>query len=226
MTHSAPVIEIEALCVDAWQGKRWVNIVRDVTLAIEPGEIVGLVGESGSGKSTTAYASLGYARAGTRIVDGRVRVAGRDLIGRSDQELRSIRGAGIAMVPQNPGRSLTPSMRVGAQIAEVIRVHEAGPSRAGARQRALELLAGVGLRSPADIAGRYPHQLSGGQQQRVAIAVALAGGPKVLVLDEPTTALDVTSQAVVLRLLSDLRSQLGVGMLYVTHDLGVVGQIL
>ena len=220
-----PVIEVRGLTVEAYLQDGWTAVVNDVSFAIGAGEALGLVGESGSGKSTTAYALFGYARAGTRIRGGSVRFAGHDLLRRSDRQLREVRGSGLAMVPQNPGNSLTPSMRIGTQIAEVLRVHRVSGDRGSARARALELLTEVGLPRPADLIDRYPHQLSGGQQQRAAIAVALAANPRLLVLDEPTTALDVTSQARVLDLLARLRAELGVSMLYVTHDLGVVAQI-
>jgi peptide/nickel transport system ATP-binding protein len=226
MSHpSEPVVEVYGLTVEAYIRDTWTTVVHDVSFAIRPGEALGLVGESGSGKSTMAYALFGYTRAGTRIRAGSVRFAGQDLLRCSDRQLRDVRGSGLAMVPQNPGNSLTPSMRIGRQIAEVLRVHGVCRDRASARTRAVELLAEVGLPRPLELIDRYPHQLSGGQQQRVAIAVALAGDPRLLVLDEPTTALDVTSQARVLRLLARLRAERGVSMLYVTHDLGVLAQV-
>jgi peptide/nickel transport system ATP-binding protein len=198
--------------------------VDEVSLSIYPGEVVGLVGESGCGKSSTAYAVLGYARTGTRIESGRVMFGGADVLGLPPHKLRRLRGASIALVPQNPGNSLTPSLRVGLEIAETLRAHGRGDDRRSSHQ-VVDLLSEVGLPDPEAIARRYPHQLSGGQQQRVVLALSLACRPKLLVLDEPTTALDVTSQAAVLELLARLRQAQGLSMLYVTHDLAVLGEI-
>jgi oligopeptide/dipeptide ABC transporter ATP-binding protein len=223
-SNRVPVLRLEELTISAAEGVDWTTIVDGVSLSIDPGEIVGLVGESGCGKSSTAYAVLGYARTGTRIESGRVLFEGGDVLGLPPQKLRRLRGASVALVPQNPGNSLTPSLRVGREIGETLRVHGRSEDRRGSRQ-VLELLGEVGLPDPEAIARRYPHQLSGGQQQRVVLALALACRPRLLVLDEPTTALDVTSQAAVLELLTRLRRTQGLSMLYVTHDLAVLGEI-
>jgi ABC-type glutathione transport system ATPase component len=220
-----PVLTMNGLTVRGRRRGEWADVVHKVDLQVHPGEILGLVGESGSGKSTTAYAAFAYARPGMRITAGRVTVAGTEMLGAPSRQLRAVRGRGIGLVPQNPGTSLTPSARVGNQIAEVLRVHDVCSSARELRERTLSLLEEAGIADPEGTAQRYAHQLSGGQLQRVAIAAALVCEPPLLVLDEPTTALDVTTQAKVLRLLVRLRAAHGTGMLYVTHDLGVVGQL-
>jgi oligopeptide/dipeptide ABC transporter ATP-binding protein len=217
-------MRVDGLTVDFWEQGTWANVVDRVSFEIYQGEALGLVGESGSGKSTTAYALFGYRRPGSRVRAGSVRFEGRDIIPLRERELRSIRGRTIALVPQNPASSLTPSIRVGRQIVETLRAHRVCGDRE-AYERAVELLAHVGLPRPKVLAERYPHELSGGQQQRAVIALALACRPRLLVLDEPTTALDVTTQARILRLLARLQDELGMSMLYVTHNLGVVAQI-
>ncbi|MGH9245333.1 MAG: ABC transporter ATP-binding protein [Acidimicrobiales bacterium] len=224
MPDEAAVAEVESLVVDFWDRGAWVNVVNDVSFVLLPGETLGLVGESGSGKSTTAYALLGYRRPGSRLRHGAVRFGGRDLLRLAETDLRGIRGSEICLVPQNPAGSLTPTIRVGSQLVEALKAHGRGASRE-AHTRVIELFAQVGLPRPHTIARRYPHELSGGQQQRVVIAMALACDPKLLVLDEPTTALDVTTQARILELLVRLRSERGMSMLYVTHNLGVVAQV-
>jgi oligopeptide/dipeptide ABC transporter ATP-binding protein len=219
-----PVMRVDGLTVDFLDRGEWANVVDRASFEVYPGEALGLVGESGSGKSTTAYSLFGYRRPVSRFRAGSVRFDGRDLLALRERDLRSIRGRTIALVPQNPATSLTPSIRVGSQIVETLRAHRiCGPREAGAR--AVELLAQVGLPRPKVLAERYPHELSGGQQQRAVIALALACSPKLLVLDEPTTALDVTTQARILRLLARLQVELGMSMLYVTHNLGVVAQL-
>ncbi len=220
-----PVIEVRGLTVDVWDRGGWWNVVDGVSFPIGAGESLGLVGESGCGKSTVAFALLGYRRPGSRVRSGAVLFEGRDLLRLPEAALRGIRGRRIALVPQNPAGSLTPSMRVGGQIAEVLEAHGICRSRAESWERALHLLEQAGLPEPAAIARHYPHELSGGQQQRVVIAMALACRPDLLVLDEPTTALDVTTQARILRLLDDLRAAHGMAMLYVSHNLGVVAQL-
>ncbi len=220
----AVVAEVESLVVDFWDRGAWVNVVNGASFTVLPGETVGLVGESGSGKSTTAYALLGYRRPGSRVRSGAVRFTGRDLLHLGERDLRAIRGSEIGLVPQNPAGSLTPTLRVGSQLVEVLEAHGRGSGRA-AHRHMVELFAQVGLLRPNALAERYPHELSGGQQQRVVIAIALACDPTLLVLDEPTTALDVTTQARILELLVRLRSERGMSMLYVTHNLGVVAQL-
>jgi peptide/nickel transport system ATP-binding protein len=195
-------------------------IVEETDLRLAPGEILGLVGESGSGKTTTALALLGYCAPGVEIAAGTLEVAGQRL--RMDESMRASRGSLISYVPQNPGRALNPSLRVVDALNELLRAHRAGEPRS---DFAITMLDTVGLDASADFGRRFPHQLSGGQQQRVCIALALACDPAVVVLDEPTTGLDVITQAKILTELLRLRDEKGVAMVYVTHDLAVVGQI-
>jgi peptide/nickel transport system ATP-binding protein len=223
-TAAAPVVRVSGLTVDFKRNQGWANVLNDVSFEIERGETLGLVGESGSGKSTTAYALFGYRRPGSRIADGQVLVGNTDVLALKDRKLKRIRGRDIALVPQNPAGSLTPSMRIGAQVVEALEAHGVA-SGAKANKRMLEALADVGLPDPPAVARRYPYELSGGQQQRVVIAMGLVCEPQLLVLDEPTTALDVTTQARILRLLARVRAVHEMSMLYVTHNLGVVSQI-
>lgn len=222
-SSSPPVVRVENLTVDFWE-QRWLNVVNQVSFSIYQGETLGLAGESGCGKSTTAFSLFGYRRPGSRVSAGAIYFQGQNLLALNEHALQTIRGAQICLVPQNPASALTPSMRVGGQIVESLEAHQLA-SASQANARTLDLLAQVGLPNPKQIASRYPFQLSGGQQQRVVIAMALAGDPKLLVLDEPTTALDVTTQARVLKLLARLQAERGMSTLYVTHNLGVLAQI-
>jgi peptide/nickel transport system permease protein len=197
-------------------------VVDGVDFDVAPGEVVGLVGESGSGKTVTALALLGLLGATGRVVGGSIRFAGRELVGMPSARLREVRGAGIAMISQEPMVSLDPSFRVGDQIAEAARAH-GGVSRREARARAAELLQAVRL-DPA-VGRRYPHEVSGGMAQRVAIAIALAGRPRLLIADEPTTALDVTVQAEILDLLRSLQESTGMAVVLVSHDWGVIADL-
>ena len=221
----APVAQLDGVSLDYRQGDGWLRVLEAVSLDIAPGEVVGLVGESGCGKSTLGGLLLGYRHPNARVVDGRAVFEGTNLLELDREALDRIRGRRVALIPQDPTTALNPSMRVGSQIAEVLRVHGQSATRAEATERVVEVLGNVSLPDPHSIARRFPHQLSGGQQQRVTIAMALACNPSLLVLDEPTTGLDVTTQDQILRLLIELRSRLGMAMLYVTHDLGVVAQI-
>jgi len=220
----APALEIERLSVSFETPRGEVRALRDVTFDIEAGEVFGVAGESGSGKSTLAYAIMRDLAPNARVVSGAIRFAGEDLLGLVPDALRSIRGRRIAMVYQDPQSALNPSMRVGQQIAEVLEIH-ALASRSGAAARALELLALVHIPDPPAVARAYPHQLSGGMQQRVVIAMALAGNPGLLIMDEPTTGLDVTTQARILELVADLRHNIGAAILYISHDLAVIAQV-
>ena len=217
----APVLEITDLSTHIQLTKSVVQAVGNVDLSIEPGEALGLVGESGCGKSMTGLSIMGLLPPGGAIVGGSIKLDGRELVGLSDQELRTIRGNDIAMIFQDPLTSLDPTKTVGYQVAEPVRLHK-GASKAAALARAAEVLGLVGLPRPAERLGDYPHQLSGGLRQRVMIAMALSCEPKLLIADEPTTALDVTIQAQILALLHDLKDRLGMAMLLITHDMGVI----
>ncbi len=199
-----------------------IDIDDDVTFAIHQGEVLGLVGESASGKTTAATSLLAYQRRGAKISEGRVEIAGTDVLSASRMALRRIRGGLISYVPQDASAALNPALRIGDQLMEILNEHSFGSSRSEREARLSEMMEEVLLPSDRSFLRRYPHQLSGGQQQRVAIAMALANRPKLIVLDEPTTALDVTTQAHVLDTVRDLTRSYGVSALYVTHDLAVV----
>ena len=216
-----PVLEITDLSTHIQLTKSVVRAVGNVDLTIEPGETLGLVGESGCGKSMTGLSVMGLLPAGGSIVGGSIKLDGRELVGLSDPELRKIRGNEVAMIFQDPLTSLDPTKTIGYQVAEPVRLHK-GASKAAARERAIEVLGLVGLPRPAERLGDYPHQLSGGLRQRVMIAMALSCDPKLLIADEPTTALDVTIQAQILTLLHNLKDRLGMAMLLITHDMGVI----
>ena len=220
-----PLVEVEGLHLAYRQGSGWLKVLHDVSLQIEPGEMLGLVGESGCGKSTLAYQLLGYRHPMARVIGGEVRFKGQSLLSLSRPALDGLRGNRIALVPQDPTTALSPGMRIGRQIAEVLATHGLSTSREEATRRVVELFASVRLPDPEQVLHRYPHQLSGGQQQRVLIAMALACNPDLVVLDEPTTGLDVTTQEQILGLLLDLRERFSTAMLYVTHDLGVISEI-
>ena len=200
------------------------RLLTDVCLSVRPGEALGIVGESGCGKTVTARAVLGLLPPGGRVVGGSVRFDGQELTALTERQLNRIRGSGIALVSQDAVSSLDPTYTVGSQLCEVIR-HHTGASRQRARLRAAELLEMVSLPEPQAILRLRPHQLSGGMAQRVGIAIALAAGPRVLIADEPTTALDVTVQREVLELLSDLRRRLDMALILVTHDWGVLAEV-
>ncbi|MCX7799973.1 MAG: ABC transporter ATP-binding protein [Fimbriimonadales bacterium] len=199
------------------------EVVRGVCLRLDPGETLGVVGESGCGKSMTGYALMGMVPRPGRVT-GSILLEGRELLGRPEAEWRSVRGAQIALVMQDPFASLNPVMRVGDQIAEVLELHR-GMGRRQARDEAVSLLRQVGVPDAERSARKYPHQMSGGQRQRVVIATAFACRPKVLIADEPTTALDVTLQAQILRLIEDLQEQEGTAVILISHDIGVVAAV-
>ncbi|MGE0714924.1 MAG: ABC transporter ATP-binding protein [Alphaproteobacteria bacterium] len=217
-----PLIEVESLSVEFPTARGTVRAVDGLSFAIGRGETVALVGESGSGKSTAALSLLRLLPPGTgRIAGGRVMLEGRDLLTLPPAALRAVRGARVGMIFQDPMMALNPVFTIGAQIAETLRLHER-MSPAAAEARAVELLRRVQVPAPERRVRQYPHNLSGGMRQRVMIAMALACRPTLLVADEPTTALDVTVQAQVLALIADLKAELGMAVLLITHDLGVV----
>jgi len=198
--------------------------VDDVSFQIAAGETLGLVGESGSGKSVTAFSILRLLQVPGRIIGGRVIFEGRDLLALSEGEMREVRGAGISLIFQEPMTALNPVMRVGDQIAEALLVHRKA-TRAEARDRAIELLDAVKIPDAGRRVRDYPHQLSGGMRQRVMIAIALACRPRLVIADEPTTALDVTIQAQVLELLRELKGRYNLAILLITHDFGVIAEM-
>lgn len=200
------------------------HTVRNVTLKIRSGEIYGLVGESGSGKTTLARALVRYLHPNGRIAQGSIRLGNLDLLTLSPKEMRKVWGAKVTMVHQDPVKAITPSIPVGEQVAEMARVH-LGMSRAQAKMKVLEMFEKVQLPDPESVWGRYPHQLSGGMLQRILIATALTTNPQFLIMDEPTTALDVTTEAVILDLVRDLLSEYQTAVLYITHNLGVVARL-
>ena len=219
---SEPLLSVRDLAVTfGLRGQREVHAVDEVSFDVRPGQYVGLVGESGSGKSVTSLAIVGLLpKRGVRVT-GEIRYDGRNLLECSSNEMNALRGRGIAMVFQDPMTSLNPVITVGKQLTEVIRKHE-DADKIEAENRAEALLHKVGIPDPGRRLGEYPHQLSGGMRQRVLIAIALACSPKLLIADEPTTALDVTIQAQILALLKELVEDTGTALIMITHDLGVV----
>jgi peptide/nickel transport system ATP-binding protein len=220
----SPILEINELTVAYQHGEAWLKAVRDVTLCIDYGETYGLVGESGSGKTSLVLAVMRYLGNRGAILKGEIFLGGVDLLSLNENELRQVWGNQISFVPQNPTPSLNPSLSVGKQLEEAI-VHQHDLSSLSAKQLALNWLQKVHLPDPEGVAQRYPHQISGGMQQRVMIAMALCTNPQLLILDEPTTNLDVTTQAKILDLIHELIKGQNTGVLYVTHNLGVVAQI-
>jgi len=223
-TPSSALLRVEGLTTHFRTRAGLARAVDGVSFAIQPGQIMGLVGESGCGKSVTALSIMRLIEHPGEIAAGRIVFEGTDLVKLEKEEMRAIRGADIAMIFQEPMTSLNPVHTVGSQIAEAISVHLKLPHRAAAEQ-AIEMLNLVGIPSPERRVHEYPHQLSGGMRQRVMIAMALSCKPKLLIADEPTTALDVTIQAQILDLLHDLQSQFKMSVLLITHDLGVVAEM-
>ena len=220
-----PVLEVEGLKTVFHTQEGTIHAVNGVSFHLRAGELLGIVGESGSGKSVTMMSLMKLLpEPPAEIVAGSARLEGRDLLQLAPAELRRVRGAEVGFVFQDPMTSLNPVFNIGFQIIEPLREHLA-MSRRAARARAIDLLDLVGIPSPSDRLGDYPHQFSGGMRQRVMIAIALACDPKVLIADEPTTALDVTIQAQIIELLKKLRRELGMGIIWITHDLGVVAGI-
>ncbi len=222
MTERSTILEVENLCTTFKRGGASLPAVTDVSFPVKKGEVVGLVGESGSGKSVMLRSILGLTRRYGEV-SGEVRWMGRDISRLPEKAMRRIRGREIAMIFQEPMTSLNPLLTVGMQIGETLKVHT-DLGRSARRQRAIEMLDQVGIPSAASRLEEYPHQFSGGMRQRVMIAIALAAGPKLLLADEPTTALDVTIQAQILDLILSLADKLEMGVILVTHDLGVVAQ--
>jgi len=222
------LLEIRGLTVELPTTQGWVRPVNDVSLRIGDGECVGLVGESGSGKTMLSLALMGLLPVGARVI-GQARFESprmrRELMQLTEREWREVRGQEVAMIFQEPMTSLNPVMRVDAQIEEAILAHEPRLKADKVRNRMLTALRQAAMSEPERRAQQYPHQLSGGLRQRAMIAMALAAGPRLLIADEPTTALDVTVQKEILELLGKLRRELGLGLLFITHDLGVVAQV-
>ncbi|MBI0318296.1 ABC transporter ATP-binding protein, partial [Streptomyces javensis] len=222
-TTGSLLLRVDDLHVEIAGRDRTVHALDGVSLDLAPGEALGIVGESGCGKTMTALSVLGLLPGGGRITGGSIDFGGTDLATATEPVLRGVRGNSIGMVFQDPLTSLNPTMTIGAQVAEPLLLHK-GLGKAEAWQRAEEMLRLVGLPTPGERLRNYPHQLSGGMRQRVAIAMALICEPELLIADEPTTALDVTTQAQILELIDDLRSRLGMAMILVTHDLGVIAR--
>jgi len=220
----APTLDIRHLTVSYRRQGTLTRVLDDVSLSIAPGEAYGLVGESGSGKSTLAFSTVQYLAPNAVVEGGEILFHGEDMLTREDAELRAIRGSAIAMVYQDPSSALNPTMKVGDQIAEVYRAHDLC-SREQSVDKSVAVLQQVAFSEPKRIYDRYPHQLSGGQQQRVVIAMALAGNPSLLVLDEPTTGLDLSVQAEVLTLVHELHRRNHVAMLFISHDLATVRKL-
>ena len=216
-----PVLSVQGLTVDLRGADKQPGLVEDVSFDVFPNKTLALIGESGCGKTMTAMAILGLLPPAIHVAGGQVMFDGRDLLSMRPKELREVRGAGVSMIFQDPMSSLNPTRRVGDQIVEARRLHLSEPKQVS-KKRAIELLDQVGIPNPDKRVNAYPFELSGGMQQRVMIAMAIACDPKVLIADEPTTALDVTIQAEILDLLASLQRDLGMGVLLVTHDLGVV----
>jgi peptide/nickel transport system ATP-binding protein len=224
-TETAPLLEVSDLRVSFATEDGSVQAVDGVSFSVAPGEIVAIVGESGSGKSVTAMTLMGLTRGPNARFEGDAVFEGTELVRANDAQLRQIRGAGIAMVFQDPMSSLDPVYRVGSQIVEQIRAHDHKISKAQALDRAVELMERVGIPRAAERLRSYPHEFSGGMRQRVMIAMALSCSPHLLIADEPTTALDVTIQSQILDELRQLREETNAGVILVTHDLGVVADI-
>ena len=219
-----PILSVTKLRTSFYNDGAWTPVIRDISFDIAPRTTVAIVGESGSGKSMTALSIMRLLPGGNSKVEGNIALAGRSLLDLPEREMRNVRGNEIAMIFQEPMTSLNPVLTVGRQIGETLRMHQ-GLDKQAAQARAIEMLTLVGIPEPARRVREYPHQLSGGMRQRVMIAMALACNPKLLIADEPTTALDVTIQAQILQLMLDLKRRVGAAIVLITHDLGVVAEI-
>jgi len=223
--EAQPLLSIENLKTYFYVRDRVAKAVNDVSLAIQPGETLGLVGESGCGKSVTAHSIIQLIPDPPgKIVDGRILFDGQDLLALSEADMRKIRGNRISMIFQEPMTSLNPVFTVGDQVGEVLRLHQR-LSRKDARSRVLDIFKQVGIPAPETRLDDFPHQMSGGMRQRVMIAMALACNPRLMIADEPTTALDVTIQAQILELMNKLKADTGASILFITHDLGVIAEM-
>jgi peptide/nickel transport system ATP-binding protein len=222
---TAPLLSVRDLRVGFATEGGLLQAVDGVGFDLRPGEVLAIVGESGSGKSVTAQTIIGLTRSKNSRIEGSVKLGGEELLEADDATMRRLRGERIGMVFQDPMTSFNPVYRIGAQIVEAIRAHQDGVDKEQARQRVVELFESVGIPDAERRAGSYPHEFSGGMRQRAMIAMALALEPKVLIADEPTTALDVTIQAQILRLLEDLNRERGLATILITHDLGVVAEV-
>lgn len=224
MTTSQPLLEVQGLVTYFYTDDGIVKAVDGVDFKVESGEIIGLVGESGCGKSVTSFSILGLVDAPGKIMEGKILYEGTNLLELTDNEMQNVRGNQISMIFQQPHSCLNPVFTIGSQIVEVFQIHERIKKNV-AWQKAIDLLKIVGIPDPEEKANAYPHELSGGQAQRVMIAMALALNPKLLIADEPTTALDVTIQAQILNLLADLRKKFQTSIILITHDLGVIAEM-
>ena len=222
--HRGPLLKVQGLSTHFKTASGTVQAVDGVDFEIGHGEVVGLVGESGSGKTMVGFSILGLIDPPGRIVSGKVMFEGNDLVGLPERELRGLRGRHISMVFQDPLTTLSPTMRIGRQMTNVIAAHQAMP-KADARRRCRDLLGKLGIPSPDERMNAYPHQLSGGMRQRVCIAMAMLNRPSLIIADEPTTALDVTTQAQILDEVRKLREETGTSFIWVTHDLAVVSEL-
>ncbi len=215
-----PVLEVNDLHVSFGKSE----ILRGVTFSLDAGQTLGVVGESGCGKSQTGFAVMGMLQSPGKITQGSIKLEGRELVGIPEKQYQEVRGAQIGLVMQDPFTSLNPMMKIGDQIGEVLRLHH-GYSRDKAWKEAVKMLDEVGVPAPESSARKYPHQMSGGQRQRVVIAIAFACRPKILIADEPTTALDVTLQAQILRLLRQLQEREGTAVMMISHDIGAIASV-
>jgi peptide/nickel transport system ATP-binding protein len=218
------ILEVKDLAVSVQSGNKTINLVKDIHFTVNKGETIGIVGESGCGKSITSLSLIGLLPPNASVSNGSIRLAEKDLTKLSKKEMRKVRGKDISMIFQEPMTSLNPVYTVGAQIVEMIRAHS-DFSKAEAKKQAITLLELVGIPRPSEIIDEYPHQLSGGMRQRVMIAMAMSCNPKLLIADEPTTALDVTIQAQILELMKDLQKKRDMSIIMITHDLGVVAEV-
>ena len=223
-SEGGPVLAVDNLSVEFWVGEQWAAAAKHISYDLMPGKVLAIVGESGSGKSTSSMAIMGLLPKNARV-HGSAKYAGRELIGASDAVERSVRGEGIAAIFQEPMTALNPVYTIGFQISEVLLTHRPGMTRKQAKERALEMLTLVEMPDPPKAYNSYPHQLSGGQRQRAMIAQSIALNPRVLIADEPTTALDVTVQAEILDLLRNLHQKLDSAIILITHDMGVVADM-